>query len=158
MIKWQCVGLSPSHTGAVTGLHLESRHLPFRVLVLLYPIESPLTALHMASPAQVPVNIGSQASLPKHPFPTGIIICKRNTLDQLGILELFFPSLTRPISCTCDISIGLRILAMDGISLKGLPWRAQDDLNTGFESALSLWTLCILCAHRLGRCFRGTQD
>jgi hypothetical protein len=79
-------------------------------------------------------------------------------LDQLGILELFFPSLTRPISCTYDISIGLRILAMDEISLKGLPWRAQDDLNTGFESALSLWSLCILCAHRLGRCFRGTQD
>lgn len=47
---------------------------------------------------------------------------------------------------------------MDEISLKGLPWSANDDLNTGFESALSLWSLCIVCAHRLSRCFRGTQD
>lgn len=56
LIKWQCTGvagLSPSHTGAVAGLRLESTPLPFKVLVLLYHIASSVTALLVASPAQV---------------------------------------------------------------------------------------------------------
>lgn len=135
MNAWQCVGVTLRRCQGCTW-----KPGPY--------FSSPCPALSCSSICKhcslvfrhrcLPLHAGSQAPSPKGPFPTWIVIFKRNSLDQLGMLGPHFPSLTRPISNPCDISVGPRTPVTGRNTFKRVAlesWRWQHWIS-------SVWSLC----------------
>lgn len=147
MNAWQCVGVTLRRCQGCTW-----KPGPY--------FSSPCPALSCSSICKhcslvfrhrcLPLHAGSQAPSPKGPFPTWIVIFKRNSLDQLGMLGPRFPSLTRPISNPCDISVGPRTPVTGRNTFKRVALESWRWLNTGFRVSGP-------CAHGLSRCFRGPR-